>query len=97
MLHGNVVRPDRGVEHIVGLPFSGDSALLVTGSPVAAAAVAWARAEAGAAAAPVVALDGATLSIARSASWDVDPAADPRGIPVLINARIWPLELDDEA
>ena len=44
-LHGNHVRPDDGaVEHVRGWPFGPDDALLVEGSPIAVAALAWARA-----------------------------------------------------
>jgi hypothetical protein len=44
-LHGNHVRPgDRAVEHVRGWPFGPDDALLVEGSPVALAALVWARA-----------------------------------------------------
>ncbi len=44
-LHGNHVRPgDGGVEHVRGWPFGRDDALVVEGSPIALAALAWARA-----------------------------------------------------
>ena len=44
-LHGNHVRPGDGdVEHVRGWPFDPDDALVVEGSPIALAALAWARA-----------------------------------------------------
>jgi len=44
-LHGNHVGPgDRVVEHVRGWPFGPDDALVVEGSPIACAALAWARA-----------------------------------------------------
>ena len=44
-LHGNHVRPDDGaVEHVRGWPFGHDDALVVEGSPIAVAALVWARA-----------------------------------------------------
>jgi hypothetical protein len=100
-LHGNVVRAGRGVEHIVGVPFSPDGVLLVTGSAIAAAAVPWAVGETGAPAQRVLELDSVTLTIGPA----VDPTAsvrqaaavDPRGVPVLVDARIWPLERNDES
>jgi hypothetical protein len=41
-LHGNHVDPDgRAVRHVQGLPFARDDLLLIEGSPLGAAAVAW--------------------------------------------------------
>jgi hypothetical protein len=46
-LHGNHVRPGDGeVEHVRGWPFGRDDALVVEGSPIALAALAWASASA---------------------------------------------------
>ncbi len=46
-LHGNHVRPgDRALEHVRGWSFGPDDALVVEGSPIALAALAWARATA---------------------------------------------------
>jgi hypothetical protein len=43
-LHGNHVRPGDGeVEHVRGWPFGRDDGLVVEGSPIALAALAWAR------------------------------------------------------
>ena len=41
-LHGNHVDPrGRDVQHVVGLPFAPDDLLLIEGSPLGAAAIAW--------------------------------------------------------
>ena len=41
-LHGNhVARGEAGVRHVAGWPFGRDDALLIEGSPLAAAALAW--------------------------------------------------------
>jgi hypothetical protein len=46
-LHGNHVRPGDGeVEHVRGWPFGRDDALVVEGSPIALAALAWGSASA---------------------------------------------------
>jgi hypothetical protein len=103
-LHGNVVRSDRGVEHVVGVPFSPDGVLLVAGSAIAAAAVAWALGESDARGQRVLELDTVTLSIGPAldptapvrASVGSSGATDPRGVPVLADATIWLLERDDE-
>ena len=98
-LHGNVVRAQDGVEHVVGVPFSADGVLLVAGSPLASAAVAWALGG-GVAPPSLLELDPVTLSIEPagdpSAALPAAGAIDPRGGPVLVDARIWPLERDDE-
>jgi len=99
-LHGNVVRAQDGVEHVVGVPFPPAGVLLVAGSPIAAAAVAWALVATGAPTQGVLELDTVTLSLGPA----IDPTApirlsgavDPRGVPVLFDALIWPLERDDE-
>jgi hypothetical protein len=43
-LHGNHVRADGPVRHVKGWPFAAGDALLIEGSPIAAAALAWGRA-----------------------------------------------------
>lgn len=94
-LHGNVVRADVGVGHVIGARFAADDLLLVAGSPIAEAAAAWAAVRAGT-------LDGVTLDpatlvvvpghIQRAALGPVDE----RGVPFLDDAAVWPLEVADE-
>jgi hypothetical protein len=44
-LHGNHVRPrGAGIRHVVGWPFAPDDAIVVEGSPISLAAIAWPRA-----------------------------------------------------
>jgi hypothetical protein len=43
-LHGNQVTPDGVVRHVKGWPFASGDALLIEGSPIAAAALAWGNA-----------------------------------------------------
>jgi hypothetical protein len=95
-LHGNVVRPDRGLEHVIGQRFAPEAVLLVTGSPIAEAAAAWAAARPGALEA--VTLDPATMAVTagRVQRANLGPV-DERGVPFLDDAATWPLEVDDEA
>jgi hypothetical protein len=92
-LHGNVVRPGSGMEHIVGLTFPTGMLLLVGGSTVASVAAAWAGQGSGDDPVPAVVLDPTTLTLS---SQEVDPSvlgpSDERGVPVMDGARIWPLE-----
>ena len=44
-LHGNHVRPrGAGIRHVVGWPFAPDDTIVVEGSPISLAAIAWPRA-----------------------------------------------------
>ncbi len=98
-LHGNIVRAD-GVEHIAGLASAPGDALLVMGSPIAAAAVAWVTAGTGdARAASVVELDPANLSLQRRDTGAIPAtfAIDTDGAPQLTQGATWPLEHDDDA
>jgi hypothetical protein len=94
-LHGNIIRPGSGIEHIVGLSFPAATLLLVGGSTVASVAAAWAGqgSEHVAAVVPAVVLDPMTLALS---SQTVDPStlgpSDNSGVPVMDGARIWPLE-----
>ena len=91
-LHGNTIR-NNGVEHIAGLAFKPDNALLVAGSPIAAAAVAWATdRDAHAGPTSTVVLDPVDLLLRVAAEDPSLPAADPAGIPLLREGSIWPLE-----
>ncbi len=45
-LHGNHVATKTGVRHVVGRPFAPDDALLIEGSPISKAAIAWRHATA---------------------------------------------------
>lgn len=95
-LHGNVVRPGSGVEHVTGMPFAVGTLLLVQGSPVASAAASWAGQGSGVDSLSAVILDPITLSLRPGT---VDPSTlaqtDQRGVPVMDQARIWPLQADE--
>jgi hypothetical protein len=75
-LHGNHVRPGDGeIEHVRGWPFGRDDALVVEGSPIALAALAWARAtgvEPGAATTVVAVVIGADGELRRLAPLRVE-------------------------
>ena len=93
-LHGNLVADD-GVRHVLGLPYPADATVLVAGSPLASAALAWALA-AGVAIERVVTLDPQALALTERAVAPTDVAeigetGDPRS---LLDARSWPLETD---
>lgn len=93
-LHGNVVDP-AGLRHVVGEPYVPGTPLLVRGSSIAGAAVAWALAgQSGGAPPPTaVVLDPSTLTLAVAPLRPDDlPAVDGRGIPILATGREWPLE-----
>ena len=107
MLHGNVVTLD-GVRHVTGLPWSTEAALLVDGSAIGLTAAAHAlreRTVVGASTRLGVARVTTGLDIAIDAIeverlavdlWRVDEReirVDPDGMPVFLNARAWPLEL----
>lgn len=94
VLHGNIVRAD-GVEHINGLAFTPSDGVLVVGSPIAAAAIAWASERLdGAVAAWVVELDPVRLTLHRSEAAPAvgSDAADGDGLPRLLASATWPLE-----
>ena len=108
-LHGNHVAGTAGVRHVAGRPFKPEDALLVEGSPVSKAAIAWRHATAGAGSSPVAAvvigLDGtlgdrSTLRVERVSAtrWQVGEGSpieiDDAGLPVLEGGETWPLELD---
>ena len=60
MLHGNQVGADGSVRHVKGWPFASGDALLIEGSPIAAAALAWSRAT-DVAAGAAIELDGVVI------------------------------------
>lgn len=95
-LHGNVVRPGSGVEHIAGMAVPPGAMVLVPGSIVASTAVAWAGEGSRGGTLPVVVLDTATLRL-RSDTLEraTLDRTDERGIPVMADARTWPLEGTD--
>ena len=107
-LHGNHVAASAGVRHIAGRPFAPDDALIVEGSPVSLAAIAWGHA-AGALVRPVagvvIAADGALVEQAEvhierltATRWQVGEGSpieiDEAGLPVLDDGETWPLEVD---
>jgi hypothetical protein len=91
-IHGNTVTP-AGVEHVRGLPWSVDSVLVVEGSTVAAAAAAHGLGHAVAAGTsvtrPAVLVD---LGLAVRAGDVAIVAAEGDGLPVLNDAKTWPLD-----
>ena len=108
-LHGNHVTASSGVRHVIGWPFGADDALLIEGSPVSLAAIAWRHATAGedarAVAAVVIGTDGtlhepADIRIERATStrWLIGSSGeieiDETGLPALDGGETWPLELD---
>jgi hypothetical protein len=107
-LHGNRVSVAAGVRHIAGRPFAPDDALIVKGSPVSLAAIAWGHA-AGALVRPVagvvIGADGTLaeqpeIRIERltATRWQVGEGSpieiDEAGLPVLDDGETWPLEVD---
>jgi hypothetical protein len=107
-LHGNHVAAPAGVRHIAGRPFAPDDALIVEGSPVSLAAIAWGHA-AGALVRPVggvvIGADGTLVEqtevrIERltATRWQVGEGTpveiDEAGLPVLDDGETWPLEVD---
>lgn len=88
-LHGNVVRSDQGVRHVVGVPMQAGGALLVAGSLVSGAAVAGSHSIGGVA----VVLDPATLVLSSRELTASDLVTiDGRGVPVGADITTWPLE-----
>ncbi len=91
-LHGNVVGAD-GVRHVVGLRYPAEATVIVSGSPITAAALGWARLG-GLEVGVVVELDPLTLDLTERPLAPHEAAAvDAVGAPVLTDARIWPLEV----
>jgi hypothetical protein len=108
-LHGNHVTASSGVRHVIGWAFRPDDALVIEGSPVSLAAIAWRHETAGGGATPVagvvIAADGTLhertdIRIERRTPtrWLVGPAGeieiDVAGLPVLDGGEMWPLEVD---
>jgi hypothetical protein len=108
-LHGNHVSPAGGVRHIAGLPFGADHVLLVEGSIITAAAIAWPHAteEPLLTEVPGVVVTGGgdlqerpAIRVQRLADgrWQVGEERpveiDRAGTPVLDDGQTWPLELD---
>jgi len=106
-LHGNHVGTGSGVLHVEGRPFAPDDAMIVEGSPVSLAAIAWGHA-AGALVRPVggvVIQAGGTfaeladvpierLSPTRWRIGEGNPIEiDEAGLPVFDGGESWPLEL----
>lgn len=107
-LHGNHVAA-AGVRHVAGRPFAPDDVLLVEGSPVSLAAIAWrhATADEGVAlvAGMVVSADGTLVEQSEvrierlsATRWRVGEGSpieiDEAGRPVLDGGQTWPLEVD---
>lgn len=91
-LHGNVVGSD-GVRHVVGLGYPADATVVISGSPITGAALAWSRL-AGLDLGIVVELDPLTLDLTeRPAAPDDAVGIDVDGAPQLDEGRIWPLEV----
>ncbi len=91
-LHGNVVGAD-GVRHVVGLRYPDEATVIVAGSPITAAALGRARLG-GLGVELVVELDPLTLDLTeRPLAPDEAAAVDADGVPVLTDARMWPLEV----
>jgi hypothetical protein len=106
-LHGNHVGAESGVRHIAGRPFGPDDALIVAGSPLSLAAIAWGHA-AGALVCPVggviIGVDGTLAELPdvpverlSPTRWRIGEASpieiDDAGLPVLDAGEQWPLEL----
>ena len=107
-LHGNHVAATGGVSHIAGRPFAPDDALIVEGSPVSLAAIAWGHA-AGALVRPVagvvIGADGTLAEVSdvpvervSATRWQVGEGTeveiDEAGLPVFEDGETWPLEVD---
>jgi len=91
-LHGNAVTWD-GIQHIRGVPWSPDQAIWITGSSICLAA-GLRRDGTKTAAWLAIGLDlrlETAVSIIRP-DWSL---IDAEGLPVLVDAETWPLELDD--
>jgi hypothetical protein len=88
-LHGNRVAADgAGVEPIAGLPFPAGAAVLVDGSPIAAAAMAWG----GAGEALGALVDAAGRVTIGTVAPPADLSVDAEGIPRLADTAVWPLD-----
>lgn len=107
-IHGNVV-DERGVRHVVGLAWEVDGCVVIEGSPIATAAAVsglGASLGPGGSAARIVLHVTRGLELRAgpgrverldAATWRIDGAeavrVDGHGLPVLADARTWPLEL----
>jgi hypothetical protein len=108
-LHGNHVAATAGVRHIAGRPFAPDDALLVEGSLVSLAAIAWRHAAKDLGVFPVagvvIGADGTLderpeIRVERLSAtrWQVGEGSpieiDDSGLPILDSGDTWPLEVD---
>ena len=91
-LHGNTVTTT-GIQHVLGLPWSRDQAIWITGSSICLAA-GLRRDGTKTAAWLVIGLDLRLETSSRiiRADWSL---VDAQGLPVLVDGETWPLELDD--
>ena len=87
-LHGNVVTT-RGIRHVVGLPWTPKSVVLVEGSVLASAA-ATRMLDRGTADGVRISLELDVAAVREAVSVDVDQD----GLPVLEDAAAWPLEAE---
>jgi len=110
-LHGNVVA-GTGVEHVRALPWSDDSVILVSGSPISESAAILplqtrmrpfsATTPTGIVIPRTLALELQPVSAERisKTAWRFDHSdamsVDNRGLPILVESEDWPLELSDE-
>lgn len=93
-IHGNIVRVD-GVEHISGLVFVPDDGMHVCGSPIVAAAVAWATVDVDRRTSRwLVELDPVGLTVRLAAGEALHDVVQSDGLPQLSEASTWPLERD---
>lgn len=108
-LHGNQVAA-AGVRHVAGVPFAPDDTLLVEGSLVSRAAIAWRHGTTDpgvvAVAGIVIGVDG-TLAVRSEirierlsgTRWLVGEGSpieiDAAGLPVIEDGQTWPMEVDE--
>lgn len=89
-IHGNAIT-GTGISHVRGLPWDRDDVVLIEGSVVChVVAAAWQAARG--LERPGIVRIAPDLSLARDRSPLVAAPADGRGLPVLDDAREWPLE-----
>jgi len=94
-LHGNVVRAASGVRHVVGLPLRAEATVVVAGSVMSGAALAWAEATRTQGITEVVELDPMTLDLTvRPVTATDHRDTDPDGAPRLPDGDRWPLEAE---
>jgi hypothetical protein len=92
-LHGNAVTGE-GIRHVAGLAWPRDAVVLLDGSPVSTAAAAGAGEAGDDAPSPCLRI-GRDLALALDTASIDRSGVDARGLPVLVDGRIWPLELAD--